>query len=344
MQTSFPSDCFFRAFMLRPEDVITCIEISNGALANAFCIFAEWAMTNWDNFRFVLAVARTGSALRAARVLGVDQTTVVRRITEMEGELGGKLFERRRSGFQITPLGERTATAAARLESEIMALESAWQAEQRVISGTVRFTCSDSFANLIMAPCLRQFRSDYPNIVVGLIADDRCLDLARGEADVALRAGARPAGAGIIARRMPDTAWSTYCSRAYASEHGHPDTALALDGHLVVGMEGAMDDLPAPRWLARMTPSSPIAARSNSLSNLVSALKAGLGVAMLPCFVGDAEADLKRCLLPIAELNSETWLILSENLRHTPHVRALADFVAAYVNSRRSRFAGASRA
>jgi DNA-binding transcriptional LysR family regulator len=91
-----------------------------------------------------------------------------------------------------------------------------------------------------------------------------------------------------------------------------------------------------------MTPSSAVAARSNSLSNLVSALKAGLGVAMLPCFIGDAESELKRCLPPVEELDSETWLILREDLRHTPHVRALTDFVAAYVLSRRPRFVGSA--
>ena len=93
-----------------------------------------------------------------------------------------------------------------------------------------------------------------------------------------------------------------------------------------------------------MTPNSAVAARSNSLSNLVSALKAGLGVAMLPCFIGDAESELKRCLRPIGELNSETWLILREDLRHTPHVRAFTDFVAAYVQSLRPQFAGVSGA
>lgn len=301
-------------------------------------------MANWDNFRFVLAVARMGSALRAARALGVDQTTVVRRISQLEAELGGTLFERRQSGFQITPLGERIAAAAARIEIEITALEDTWRAERRVVSGTVRFTCSALFANLVIVPCLREFHERYPDVVVTLMADDRRLDVARGEADVAIRAGSRPEGNGIIARRMPDTAWSAYCSRSYAEEHGLPQTTEGLDGHLIVGMESALDDLPAPRWLARMTPSSATAVRINSLSNVVSALKAGLGVAMLPCFVGDAEADLKRCLPPIGELNSETWLVIREDLRHASHVRALIDFVVDYFQTNRSRFAGDSRA
>jgi DNA-binding transcriptional LysR family regulator len=301
-------------------------------------------MQNWDDFRFVLAAARMGSALRAARALGVNQTTVVRRIAHMEDALGAVLFERKQSGLRLTPLGQRIATAAARVESEILALESAIHAEQRVLSGTVRVTCSEAFANAVMMPCLREFRSKYPDIFVDLVADDRRLDLARGEADVALRAGSRPEGAGIIARRLPDTAWSAYCSSAYAKEHGQPETPEALDGHLVVGMEGRMASLPFPLWLARMTPKSVVAARSNSLTNLVSALKAGLGVAMLPCFIGDIESDLERCLPPVAELNSETWLILREDLKHTPHVHAFTDFISAYLQRLHGQFAGVAPA
>jgi molybdate transport repressor ModE-like protein len=297
---------------------------------------------NWDDFRFVLAVARMGSALRAAQALGVNQTTVVRRIAHMEDVLGRVLFERKQSGLRLTPLGQRIAAAAAQIESEIVALESAIHAERRVVSGTVRFTCAESFANAVMMPWLREFRAKYPDIIVDLITDDRRLDVARGEADVALRAGSRPEGSGIIARRLPDTAWSAYCSRAYAKQHGCPETAEALDGHLVVGMEGWMANLPFPLWLARKTPNSTVAARSNSLTNLVSALQAGLGIAMLPCFLGDAESDLQRCLPPVAELNSETWLVTREDLRHTPHVRAFTDFIAAYVQRLRVQFAGTS--
>ena len=297
-------------------------------------------MLNWDDLRFVLAVTRMGSALGAARTLGVNQTTIVRRIAHMEEVLGGVLFERKQSGLRLTPFGQRVATAAARVESEISALENALRAEQRVLSGKIRFTCSEAMANIVVMPCMRQFRSKYPDIIVDLIADDRFLDLAVGEADVALRAGSRPEGAGIVARRLPDTAWSVYCSEAYAEQRGAPKTAEALDGHLVVGMEGPMGSLPVSLWLAHMTPNSIVAVRSNSLTNLVSALKSGLGVGMLPCFLGDVEPDLQRCLPPIAELDSETWLVMREDLKHSPHVRTFADFISAYVQRLRGRFAG----
>jgi DNA-binding transcriptional LysR family regulator len=126
----------------------------------------------------------------------LNQTTVVRRIAHMEEVLGGVLFERKQGALRLTPFGQRVATAAARVESEILALESALHAEQRAHSGKIRFTCSEAMATSSAA---------YRDIIVDLIADDHFLDLAVGEADVALRAGSRPEGAGIVARRPQDT-------------------------------------------------------------------------------------------------------------------------------------------
>lgn len=182
----------------------------------------------------------------------------------------------------------------------------------------------------MITPLLKEFREQHPGILVELIADDRRLDPTGGEADVALRAGSPPKGAGIVARRLPHAAWSVYCNRAYAEEHGVPATVQALDGHAVVGAEGAMANLPGPLWLARVAPNSKISARSNSLTNLVVALKAGLGIATLPCLVEDADPDLVRCLPPV-ELDSEFWLIVREDVKSVPHVRAFADFLWEHV-------------
>jgi DNA-binding transcriptional LysR family regulator len=297
-------------------------------------------MIDWDDLRFVLAVARSGSALRVATALGVNQTTVMRRVVHIESAIGADLFERKQSGYVLTALGQCLADAAARIEQEVSALEHAIGAEQRALSGSVRITTSETYANFVIAPLLRAFRQQHPGILVELIADDRRLDIARGEADVALRAGSRPEGAGIVARRLPDSVWSVYCSRSYADEHGLPRTIDALDGHAVVAAEGWIANLPGPRLLARLTPKSRISARSNSLNNLVSALRAGLGIAPLPCFVGDAEPDLVRCLPPIAELDAEVWLIVREDVKSAPHVRAFTEFLAVHMQELRARFAG----
>ena len=309
-------------------------------IAKPFCVFAEWRMIDWSDLRFVLAVARGGSALRAANVLGVNQTTVMRRMAQLEAAIGADLFERKQSGYHPTPLGQRIAAVAARIEDEVQALESAIGAEQRTLAGSVRLTTSEALASHLVAPMLPNFRKEHPGILIELLADDRRLDLARGDADVALRTGSRPAGAGIVARRLPNVAWSVYCSRSYAGECGAPAKVEALDGHPIIGVDGALGSRPAPLFLVRAAPNSKVSARSNSLANLVSALKAGLGVAMLPCLIGDADTELVRCLPPIKEVDSEMWMIVREDVKSAPHVRAFADFFGAQIQKMRAQLAG----
>lgn len=297
---------------------------------------------DWDDLRFVLAVRRSGSALAAARALGVNQSTVTRRVARIEQALGVELFDRRQSGYVPTRHGTLVAETAERMEAEARDLVSTLGAARRSISGTVRVTVSEVNADRIVAPCLRAFHKLHPSIRVDLVADDRRLNLARGEADIALRAGSRPEGAGIVSRRMPDAAWAVYCSRAYADEHGMPASRAEIRDHAVVGMEGPMAQVAGPRWVAEAAPDAEIRYRSNSLVNLVSHLRAGLGVAALPCIVGDSEPGLVRCFPPPPELASELWLVLREELKTAPHVRALADYLADYVQSIRAELAGAT--
>jgi DNA-binding transcriptional LysR family regulator len=295
-------------------------------------------MFDWDDLRFVLAVARAGSALRAARELKVNQTTVARRIAQIESVIGGDLFETRQSGQILTPLGELVAAGAERVEAEVLALRSSMDARLRSVSGAVRFTSPDVYANRIVAPFLHSFRRQYPGITVELIADDRQLDIARGEADVALRASSKPSGGGIVAQRLPDASWAPYCSRSYAEEHGLPADVKDLNNHAIIVMENNVSTGAPFRWLPKAADKAAVSARSNSLINSVSAIKASLGIGMLPCFVGDTETDLVRCLPPV--LHAEVWLIVREDVKHAPHVRAFVDGLAAHMFATRGLHLG----
>jgi DNA-binding transcriptional LysR family regulator len=217
------------------------------------------------------------------------------------------------------------------MEQEVQRLASALAAQQRSLSGSVRMTTSETLAGRLVTPCLREFHRLHPGVAIELIVSDERLDVARGEADVALRAGSRPEGGGVVARRLPDTDWTVYCSRAYAAERGAPGDREAIAGHDIVGMEGRMARLPGWLWLAASAPDTPIRYRSNSLSNLVSNLKAGLGLGALPTIVGDAEPELQRCLPPPPELRAEMWLIVCEEIKAHAHVRAFSDFLADYI-------------
>jgi DNA-binding transcriptional LysR family regulator len=291
----------------------------------------QYASMQWDDLRYVLAVTRTGSASKAARSLGVDQTTVLRKLDLLETTLGTSLFERRKTGQTPTPAGKLVAEAAERMEKEAHALENALATRRRVVGGAVRLTTSDGLAGRFVTPCMRSFQALYPGVTVELIATDERLDIAGGEADVALRGSSHPEGAGIVARRMPDILWTIYCSPAYAAERGIPDCRDALHGHDIVGFEGRLTRLPGWRWLSEAVPDAVVRFRSSSFVSMVANLRAGLGVGPLPTIIGDAEQGLVRCFPPPPELRDELWLIVREELKNEPHVRALTDFLASYV-------------
>jgi DNA-binding transcriptional LysR family regulator len=299
---------------------------------------------DWDDLRHFLAVARAGSTLGAARLLGVNQTTVARRVASLEAALGGTaLCERRQAGYRLTEAGQRVVEHAERMEAEAAALAQLLAAEGRRAAGTVRATTSEILANLIVVPFLQDFRRQHPMIRVELIVEDRRLDIARGEADVALRAGWRPLepGGGLVGRRLCDTGWSVYCSRGYADRHGGaPGTPEALAGHQVIGGEGALAQLESLRWLEATAAGAEVACRSSSLPNLLAVAKAGLGLTALPCFLGDAEPDLVRCLPPVEALKGSLWLVTREELRGAPHIRAFLDALAAHIRPLRPWLSG----
>lgn len=297
-------------------------------------------MYDWNDLRHFLAVARTGSALAASRTLGTNQTTVTRRIDALEKAVGARLFDKRRTGYVITAAGTELRAAAEQAEAGANAFAEQAGAIGRRISGVIRVTTNEGLANVLMAPALSAFRQLHPEVRVDLVIDERRLDLVRGEADVALRTGARPTESGLVGRRLVPLAWAAYCSRHYAQRRGCPGTVDALRTHAVVGAEGAIAALPGWTWLQAAAPEAEVAARTSSITNLISAVKAGLGVGALPCILADGEAELVRCVGPIPGIQSELWLMTREDARDLRRVRAFLDFLAAHVAEMRPRLAG----
>ena len=297
-------------------------------------------MYDWNDLRYFLAVARTGSTLGASRALKVNQTTVARRIGVLERAIGTKLFDKRQSGYAPTEAGAELRATAERVELEANAFAEQAGAMGRRISGVIRVTTNEGLANTVMAPALSAFRKLHPQVRVDLVVDERRLDLIRGAADVALRTGARPAESSLVARRLTPMAWAAYCSRDYAEGRGCPSSVDALARHAVIGAEGPIAALPGWTWLRQAAPEAEVAARSSSVTNLISAVKAGLGITVLPCFLADSHADLVRCIGPIAGVQSDLWLVTREDARDVRRVRVFIDFLAAHVAAMRPLLAG----
>lgn len=285
-------------------------------------------MLDWNDLRHFLAVARTGSTLAAGRALRVSQTTVARRVTALEDVLGLPLFERRQTGYFLTPAGEALVERAQAVEEAATAFADAASAEGRDVSGTVRLTAQEIHAITVLPPILRDLRAAHPAIRIELDTADALLDLSAGAADIALRSVGRPEGGGLVGRRIATDDWAIYCSREYAATHDAPRRRRDLRGHPFIGGGGSAVWKIYRGWLEDNGLADAVAMHHDSPTGLLSAVRSGIGLAVLPCFVADAEPDLVRCLPPAPHKERGIWLLTHERLRHTPRVRVVLDFLA----------------
>ena len=285
-------------------------------------------MNEWDDIRHFLAVARSGSTLAAARALKVSQTTTARRVAALEARLGAALFERRQAGYALTEAGTALLPQAEAVAAAAGAFDLAAGALAREASGTVRLSAGTLLAITILPPLLRDLHEAHPGVRIELDTRDDLADLATGEADVALRVASRLEGAGLVGRKVANDPWAVYCSRSYADAHGRPTRRADLHGHAFVGGgEPKVWDM-YRAWLVDNGLEQAVTMQLGSSAGLLSAVRAGTGLAALPCLVADREADLIRCLPPSPSTHTRgVWLLTHERVRHAPRVRAVLDFL-----------------
>ncbi|MFN3574976.1 MAG: LysR family transcriptional regulator [Phenylobacterium sp.] len=287
-------------------------------------------MFDWNDLRAFLAVARHGSAAAAASELQVNQTTVVRRLEALEAALGLQLVERSQTGSRLTWAGTRLLAQAERVSVEVDGVMRQAQALTRELSGVLRVTSVDLVADNLVIPALTEFRTLYPGVAVELIAGRELLDIAGGEADVAIRSATTLEDSDLVSRKLLDLPFGVVCSRAYAAEHGVPAGPQDLASHCLVGGTGALAQMPILAWMREQAPLAEVACRSNHLGNLISAVRSGLGVGAAPLIDLYDEPDLILAFVPDLPRQPELWLITRSDLRSAPIVRAFLDFIIPY--------------
>ena len=285
------------------------------------------AVLDWNDLRYFIAVADEGSTLAAGRALRVSQTTVARRIAALEEAVGLTLFEKRQAGYVLTPAGESLVERAKRVEAASEGFAEASAALARDTSGVVRITTQEIFANTLLGPILRELHELHPEIVIEIDTQQDLLDLGAGEADIALRSTAGDVPAGTVGRSLCIDDWTLYCSRDYADRHGVPRTRKDLLGHAIIGGGGGKLWRHYEAWLKSLGLEGQVAMHHATSTGLLSAVRSGFGIAVLPCIVADAELDLVRCLPPRENHDREMWLLTHERVRHTPRVRTVIDFL-----------------
>lgn len=284
-------------------------------------------MIDWSDLRYFTAVAESGSTLAASRRLRVSQTTVARRIAALEEAVGLTLFDRRQSGYVLTPAGDSLLGDAIQVGEAGGRFEETAAALARQSGGDVRLSTSDIFANAVLPPWLAELHELHPEVRLELDESDELRDLGSGESDVALRSVIGQSADGVVGRRLCFDSWTFYCSRDYANRHGIPRSREELRGHALVGGGGEKTWQVYLSFLRHLGIDQQVAIRQTSLTGLLVGIRSGLGVGVLPCFVADGEPDLIRCTPPRPEQARELWLLTHERVRREPAVRTVIDFL-----------------
>jgi DNA-binding transcriptional LysR family regulator len=297
-------------------------------------------MFDWNDLKYLLAVARHQSTTAASRALQVNQSTVQRRLVELEKGLGQALVQRQNTGYKITAFGERLIPLAQQVEQAVAALTLHVETFQREVSGIVKVTCPEPIVlRITQSNLLDRFNERYPDLKVEFVISDKYLDFAKGEVDIALRSGDNEDSA-LVGRMVGESLWAVYASRKYIARRGQPDSEEDLAQHDWIGLDDSMAKHRASVWLQSAGLQSRVVARNNSMLGLVNSAKAGIGLAPLPTALGDSEQDLVRILGPIPAMTRLWRVLTTPELRHTPRVAALFDYLIDEVETLRPIITG----
>lgn len=288
------------------------------------------APLDWNDIRVFLAVAEHGTTLGASRELAVSQSTVSRRIAAMEEATGLHLFDKRRTGYALTETGRGLLETARTTATAMQEFRDAAAAARRGLTGTVRLATNETFASRVLDRAVAAFHAEYPAVRVDIIASPRRVDLAKGEADVAFRAGPRPDKPDLVGKRIAEDGWSVYCSRDYAAAHGVPRSAAELAGHAFIGAPDDSPDSAMLRWVRANVAEEAIVLRRDSIEGLIASISNATGLSLMSDFVAATDPNMVLCFSPGFGPVAEIWLLTHERLRHVPRVRALMDFLAGW--------------
>lgn len=281
---------------------------------------------NWDDLRIFLAIAREGSLSGAARRLGVTQPTAGRRLRALEESLSARLFERLPRGFLPTAAGAELLPLAEAMERSAEAVARRQPAFADRVHGTVRLSVGEVVAQFL-APRLPALRARLPEVELELSVSHLLANLSRREADLVIRE-CLPDGPGLVARKLGRFAFAVYGGRDYvaANPAAHGDARWADCAW--AGFDEEHHYFAGQQWLLSRLGGRVPAVRLNDAMVLQEAVRGGAGLGVLACFAADPDPALARLTPPIAEVVSLQHLIVHEDLRRVPRVRAVMEALA----------------
>jgi DNA-binding transcriptional LysR family regulator len=277
-------------------------------------------MFDWDDLRYFAVFAREKSLSAAARQLKVDHATVARRITMLETTLNLKLVDRRPRAYILTENGKRIAALGAKMEDEAFAVGRAAMAGQLDLTGEVSISAPPTMANALIAPQLAKLRQQYPGIHIRLIGETRIASLLHRECDIAVRM-IQPTESNLVARKIGKINISIFASANYLA-------TTTPENYTFIAFDKSMDNLDQQKWLKAYANTRPIVLCTNDLETQRIAALNGVGIAALPYFIANRSPGLVRLDIDNNILFNDIWLVVHDDLRNVPAVRAVMNFLA----------------
>jgi len=277
---------------------------------------------DWNDLRYFLAAARAGTLAGAARALGVKHSTVSRRLTALEQAVRAALVIRGENGVRLTPLGESLVARAEAVERSILDLQAVSQAAR------IRVAVPPGFVDLFkvyLPELMARLCRARPGTSLEFISGFRPVDLAKGEADLAVRIGPITDET-LVARKVGELGWSLYASGDYLKRRPAPANPRDLAGHEVLGFRAEHDTRPGARWLAEHGRGANIVLRHRAIDDTVAATAAGVGLAVLPCVLADREPGLQRLTTEVLDRRTLSVVYRREVLLAKP-IQMVVSFV-----------------
>ncbi len=283
-------------------------------------------MKNWDDLRIFLAVARSGSITAGATSLGLDQSTVSRRLQAFEEKIGQNLFLGTAKRNTLSLSGQKYFDGALRLEKEIAEIDRTIAANSEETGGTIHVVTTDILSNHLLLSITSEFLQQHPEI--NLRVRTQSLGEKRLQGDVALFATNTPRE-DLFGRKLATASFASYASQSYLEQHkDKPETMVWVNWD---------DGTESPTWpaLAPEIPDLMCRLRIDSVSSLLEAVRLGIGATILPCFIGESDPNLARISPNQTVSSRDIWLLVHADLRKVPRIRTFLDFFVQYIKSQK---------
>jgi DNA-binding transcriptional LysR family regulator len=281
----------------------------------------------WDDVRFFLATSREGSLSGAARALNVDHVTVGRRIAAFEERLGAKLLARTPEGLTATSAGQAILRQCEAMETSAFDIERLVAGHDSQYGGRIRLTTTEVLATHVIVPELAALRERYPQLQVEILTGVRLLDIARREAEIAVRP-VKPTAPSLVCRRLGEFGFALYASPEYLARQGTPTRGCGLRGHFLISYVGTPSVGFGPLFMKESVEGAKIALRSNDKTVQARGAAEGLGICELSCIFGDEFQGLVRVWPREGPMLRPIWMVIHEDLRRAARIRLLSSAIA----------------